>query len=109
MRAATSSADQFAARSKATASRAHAKVPSGFGRRGQMWPLSMWVCMSAKAGKASPRSRSIREASAPLPAGSTVSIRPAETTMSAVTNPSPSAGPRLPPASAAGSVALAIV
>ena len=39
------------------------KVPSGLGRRGQMWPLSMWVCMSTKAGQTMPRSRSSRGAS----------------------------------------------
>ena len=27
------------------------KVPSGFGRRGQIWPLSRWVWMSTKRGR----------------------------------------------------------
>ena len=27
------------------------QVPSGFGLRGQMWPLSRWVCMSTKHGQ----------------------------------------------------------
>ena len=30
------------------------QVPSGFARRGQMWPLSRWVCMSTKHGSTMP-------------------------------------------------------
>ena len=39
----TSSADQWAVRSAATVRRAPANVPSGFGARSQVWPLSRWV------------------------------------------------------------------
>ena len=48
---ATSAAVQCAARSAPTVVSAPMKVPSGLGVRGQMWPLSRWVCMSTKAGQ----------------------------------------------------------
>ncbi len=68
MRRRTSSADQFASRSAGTASSAELKVPSGFARRGQMWPLSMWVCMSTKHGHTMPPSRSKRGSPVAVPA-----------------------------------------
>ena len=60
MRRRTSSADQFASRSAITVMRAPMNVPSGFGARAQMWPLSMWVCTSTRRGSTMPSSRSKR-------------------------------------------------
>jgi hypothetical protein len=68
--ASTSSADQRAARSSPTALRAPGKLPSGLGLRGQMWPLSIWVWQSTKAGNAMPPRQSIAvEAPGPAFAG----------------------------------------
>ncbi len=69
------------------------KVPSGFGRRGQMWPLSRWVCMSTNPGQTMPRSMSNFGAVVRRPGLSMRSTRPSFTVMSAVINPSPSASP----------------
>ncbi len=91
MRAATSSADQFCARSRATASSAPMKEPSGLAQRGQMWPLSIWVCMSTKQGQTMPPARSWRGRVAGWPGGSRRSTSPSAIMMSATQRPSPSA------------------
>src|SRR5664279_4926353 len=106
MRAAMSGAFQCLRRSASTASSAPAKVPSGFAFRGQMCPLSRWVCMSTKHGHTMPRSRSNLGRVVRLPGASIRSIPPSRTVMSAATRPSASALALKPSTSTAGSVAF---
>ena len=78
MRARTSSATS-SPRGRPSRCRAPMKVPSGFWRRGQMWPLSRWVCMSTKRGSTMPPSRSRLGRSLSrlaVPAGTTEAMRP---------------------------------
>ena len=70
MRRSTSSLDQRAVRSAATVCRAPLNVPSGFGARCQMWPLSRWVWRSTKQGQTwPPSSRTAGEPAGAVPAG----------------------------------------
>ena len=61
MRARDVGAVQLAARSAATVSSAPTKSPSGLAARGQIWPLSRWVCASTNSGRTiAPRQRQAR-------------------------------------------------
>ena len=90
MRRRTSSADQCAVRSAATARRAPANVPSEFGARSQVWPLSRCVWTSIRHGQTWPRRRSTlgSEASGTDAGGSTAAMRASRMTTSTTASPS---------------------
>src|SRR3989454_3756612 len=90
MRRRTSSADQCTVRSAATARRAPANVPSEFGARSQVWPLSRCVWTSIRHGQTWPRRRSTlgSEASGTDAGGSTAAMRASRMTTSTTASPS---------------------
>ncbi len=85
MRAATSLAVQCAPRSAVTVASAPPKVPSGWARARQIWPLSRWVCASTKSRQddaAGERQAAAFPRNPRRPAGTTAAMRPSSTSMS---------------------------